>query len=46
MDLSTLTFDLDMLTPAMAFHGDYEMDGRILLLQLNGKGDCYLNFSK
>jgi hypothetical protein len=46
MDLSTLTLDLDILTPSMVFNADYEMDGRILLVPLNGKGDCVLNFSK
>jgi len=46
MDLSTLTLDLDMLTPYMLFNADYEMEGRILLVPLKGKGDSYLNFSK
>lgn len=46
MDLSKLTLDLDMLTPSMVFNADYEMEGRILLVPLNGKGDCTLNFSK
>lgn len=45
MDLSTLTLDLDILTPSMVFNADYEMDGRILLVPLNGKGDCVLNFT-
>lgn len=46
MDLSTLTLDMDITTPSMVFNADYEMDGRILLVPLNGKGDCVLNFSK
>jgi hypothetical protein len=46
MDLSKLTLDLDMLTPSMVFNADYEMEGRILLVPLNGKGDCTLNFTE
>jgi hypothetical protein len=46
MDLSSLTLEMDMLTPSMVFNADYEMEGRILLVPLNGKGDCILNFSK
>lgn len=46
MDVSTLTLEMDMLTPSMVFNADYEMEGRILLVPLNGKGDCFFNFSK
>ena len=46
MDISALTLELDMLTPTMVFNADYEMEGRILVMPLNGRGDCVLSFSK
>jgi hypothetical protein len=46
LDLDKLTLDLNMFVPSMSFDADYEMDGRVLVLPLSGKGDCVLNFSK
>jgi hypothetical protein len=46
MDLDNLTLNMSMFAPFMRFDADYEMEGRVLVLPLNGKGDCVLNFSK
>ena len=46
MNISTMTLEIDMLTPSMIFTADYEMDGRILLVPLRGNGDCFMNISK
>jgi hypothetical protein len=35
-----------MVTPFMMFKADYQMEGKILLVPLSGKGDSVLNFSK
>lgn len=45
MDLNALTLELDMLTPTMVFNADYEMEGRVLVMPMNGRGDCILSFA-
>ncbi|KDR22094.1 protein takeout-like [Zootermopsis nevadensis] len=45
VDLDSLTIDMVMQTPFMMFTADYNMEGKILLLPLTGKGDCVLNFT-
>lgn len=44
-NMDNLTFDIDMQTQIMSYTSDYELDGRVLLLPITGKGDCLFNFT-
>jgi hypothetical protein len=46
MDFDTLTMDIDMVIPLLKMVADYEMEGKVLILSMKGKGDCILKFSK
>jgi hypothetical protein len=46
MDFDTLTMDIDMVIPLLRMVADYEMEGKVLILSIRGKGDCILKFSK
>jgi hypothetical protein len=46
MDFDRLSMDIDMLTPLLKMVADYEMEGKVLILSMRGKGDCTLKFSK
>nr|CAD7461676.1 unnamed protein product [Timema tahoe] len=46
MDIDKLYMEMDLRTPSMMFTADYEMEGKILLIPLDGKGDCVYNFSE
>jgi hypothetical protein len=41
-----LTMDLQMKIPFLIITADYEMKGKVLILSMEGKGDCTLKFSK
>ncbi|XP_069689924.1 protein takeout-like isoform X2 [Periplaneta americana] len=45
-NMDNLTMDIYMQTPTMTFTADYDLEGRVLLLPISGKGDCILNFSE
>lgn len=45
MDFDTLTMDIDMLIPLLKMVADYEMNGKVLILSMRGKGDCILKFT-
>ncbi|XP_069689917.1 protein takeout-like isoform X1 [Periplaneta americana] len=44
-NMDNLTMDIYMQTPTMTFTADYDLEGRVLLLPISGKGDCILNFT-
>ncbi|PNF31908.1 hypothetical protein B7P43_G07903 [Cryptotermes secundus] len=44
-DTDNLTLDMHMLTPFMRFDAYYEMEGKVLVVPLSGKGDCVVNFT-
>jgi hypothetical protein len=46
MDFDALTMRFDMLIPLLKMVADYEMEGKVLILSMRGKGDCTLKFSK
>jgi hypothetical protein len=46
MDFDALTMDIDMVIPVLKMVADYEMEGKVLILPMRGKGDCTLKFSK
>jgi hypothetical protein len=46
MDFDALTMDIDMVIPLLKMVADYEMEGKVLILSMRGKGDCTLKFSK
>jgi hypothetical protein len=45
VDLSTLRFALDILLPHLYIEGNYEIDGRVLLLPIKGNGPMTGNFT-
>lgn len=46
MDFDALTMRIDMVIPLLKIVADYEMEGKVLILSMTGKGDCTLKFSK
>jgi hypothetical protein len=46
MDFDRLAMDIDMLIPLLKMVADYEMEGKVLILSMRGRGDCTLKFSK
>lgn len=46
MDFDALTMSIDMVIPLLKMVADYEMEGKVLILSMRGKGDCTLKFSK
>nr|ABP51960.1 takeout/JHBP-like protein [Diploptera punctata] len=45
-NLSQRIFDVEVFLPSLNLVGDYDMDGKFLLLPLKGKGKCNLTLSK
>ncbi|KAJ9577458.1 hypothetical protein L9F63_005959 [Diploptera punctata] len=45
VDLDALRLEVDLFTPTMQFEFDYEMEGKILLLPIQGSGDGIFNFT-
>lgn len=39
-DFKNLQFDIDSFSPRLEMKADYEMDGKILLFPIKGKGKC------
>lgn len=46
MDFDALTMSIEMIIPLLKMVADYEMEGKVLILSMRGKGDCTLKFSK
>lgn len=46
LDVNTNTVDIHLLFPSVRAIADYNMKGKILILQLNGVGKCEGNYSK
>jgi hypothetical protein len=46
MDTKEQRYDLQVLLPKMEITGDYEIDGKFLLLPLRGKGKFKMSLSK
>lgn len=46
MDFDALTMSIDMVIPLLKMVADYEIEGKVLILSMRGKGDCTLKFSK
>jgi hypothetical protein len=45
-DLEKRILEADGFMPEASLEADYVMDGRFLVLPLNGKGKCKIDFSK
>lgn len=43
---SKITMDLAGRVPWLHYVGQYDMDGKILVVPVKGNGDFYMNFSK
>ena len=41
-----MTLNVTIKTPHLRLYGKYFINGRVLLIRLEGKGDMDLNFSK
>lgn len=46
IDFKNYVFEVDALTPYLRLEGDYEMDGKVLLLPIKGKGKCNITLGK
>jgi hypothetical protein len=46
MDFDALTMEIRMKIPFLVITADYEMEGKVLIVSMEGKGDCTLKFSK